>query len=71
VAVRAVRGAIQLETGTAEAVQSGAMRLVREVMDRNMLSPDDLISVLFTNTPDLVGTSRPTVRGWPGWSRCR
>ena len=55
VAVRAVRGAIQLEETSAEAVQEGAMRLVQEVLGRNELSQDDLISVLFTNTPDLIG----------------
>lgn len=54
-AVRAVRGAIQLEETSAEAVQEGAMRLVQEVLGRNELSQDDLISVLFTNTPDLIG----------------
>lgn len=54
-AVRAVRGAIQLEETSAEAVREGAMRLVREVLDRNELSQDDLISVLLTSTPDLIG----------------
>jgi chorismate mutase len=55
VAVRAVRGAIQLEEASAEAVRQGALRLVREVLDRNALTAEDLISVLFTNTPDLTG----------------
>jgi chorismate mutase len=54
VAVRAVRGAIQVDEDTAESVQTGTMRLVKEVMERNGLSSDDLISVLFTNTPDLL-----------------
>jgi chorismate mutase len=54
VAVRAVRGAIQVDEDTAESVQTGTIRLVKEVMERNGLSSDDLISVLFTNTPDLL-----------------
>jgi len=55
VAVRAVRGAVQLEETSPEAVRDGARRLVLEVLERNALTEADLISVLFTNTPDLIG----------------
>jgi chorismate mutase len=36
------------------AVLDGASELVTEVMARNEVSPDDLISILFTATPDLT-----------------
>jgi chorismate mutase len=54
VAVRAVRGAIQVEANEREQLLDGASELVREVMRRNQIVPDDLISIVFTATPDLT-----------------
>jgi chorismate mutase len=54
VAVRAVRGAIQIETDDRQAILDGASALVTEVMQRNAIVADDLISVVFTATPDLT-----------------
>ena len=52
--VRAIRGAVQVETNTREAILEGTTELVAEVMTRNDLTTDDVISVLFTVTPDLT-----------------
>jgi chorismate mutase len=52
--VRGVRGAIQVEGDDRESILNGADEMVRAVMDRNGLVPDDLISVIFTATPDLT-----------------
>jgi chorismate mutase len=54
VTVRAVRGAIQVEANEREAILGGAAELVTAVLERNGLGPDDLISILFTATPDLT-----------------
>jgi chorismate mutase len=54
VAVRAVRGAIQVEANDRLAILDGTSELVTEVMGRNQLTPDDVISVIFTATPDLT-----------------
>jgi chorismate mutase len=54
VAVRAVRGAIQVEANERQVLLDGASELVREVMRRNQIVPDDLISIVFTATPDLT-----------------
>jgi chorismate mutase len=54
VAVRAVRGAIQVDADEREAILEGTAELVAEVMSRNELTTDDVISVLFTVTPDLT-----------------
>jgi chorismate mutase len=54
VAVRAVRGAIQVDSNSREDILDGTTRLLKEVLERNDLTPDDLISVLFTATPDLT-----------------
>jgi chorismate mutase len=54
VAVRAIRGAIQVDADQREAILEGTAELVAEVMNRNELAADDVISVLFTVTPDLT-----------------
>jgi chorismate mutase len=54
VAVRAVRGAIQVDGDTREEILDGSAELVRNVLDRNGLSADDIISIVFTATPDLT-----------------
>jgi chorismate mutase len=53
VAVRAVRGAVQLDRDEREHLLESVQELVREVMSANDFDVDDLISVLFTATPDL------------------
>ena len=52
--VRAVRGAIQVDADTRDDVLEGSAELVKAVLERNGLSPDDVISILFTATPDLT-----------------
>ena len=52
--VRAVRGAIQVDGDDRDAILEGTAELVTEVMSRNELTTDDVISVLFTATPDLT-----------------
>jgi len=52
--VRAVRGAVQVDADDRDAILEGTTELVNEVMSRNELSTDDMISVLFTCTPDLT-----------------
>jgi chorismate mutase len=54
VAVRAIRGAVQVEADERAAILDGTAELVTQVMDRNKLSTDEVISVIFTATPDLT-----------------
>jgi chorismate mutase len=54
VAVRAIRGATQVDEDDRGAILDGASELVREVLARNGVVPDDLISILFTATADLT-----------------
>jgi chorismate mutase len=53
VAVRAVRGAVQLERDEPDHMHEQVAQLVTEVLERNGLTSEDLISVWFTATPDL------------------
>lgn len=52
-AVRAVRGAIQVDEDDRQQVLDATTELLEAVLARNALAHDDLISVLFTATPDL------------------
>ena len=52
-AVRAVRGAIQVDANEREPILEASSELVKEVLARNEIAPDDLISVVFTATQDL------------------
>ncbi|TQS42550.1 chorismate mutase [Cryptosporangium phraense] len=52
-AVRALRGAIQIDENSRDAILEGTTELINAVMDRNTITTDDLISVIFTATPDL------------------
>jgi chorismate mutase len=52
-AVRAVRGAVQVDANESAAILDGTSELVTEVMTRNQLTPADVISVVFSATADL------------------
>lgn len=53
-AVRAVRGATQVDTDTRQDILDASAELVSAVLDRNGLGSDDIISIVFTATPDLT-----------------
>jgi chorismate mutase len=49
----AVRGAVQAGSNDAAAILSATEELIRELLDRNQLAPEALVSCLFTTTEDL------------------
>ena len=51
--VRAVRGATTVAVDDPEALRDATGELLGEILARNALAADDLISILFTVTPDL------------------
>jgi chorismate mutase len=53
VGIRAIRGAVQVEANDRAAILDGTAELVMAVMDRNQLTTDDVISVIFSATADL------------------
>ena len=53
-AIRAIRGAVQVDANERAAILDATTELVTEVMTRNSLVTDDVISVVFTATPDLT-----------------
>jgi chorismate mutase len=53
VKLRALRGATTVERNDADLILDGTEELVREVMERNRLAPEDMVSCIFTCTNDL------------------
>jgi chorismate mutase len=49
----AIRGATSVERNDAESILAATEELVREVMSRNDLAADDMVSCIFTATDDL------------------
>jgi chorismate mutase len=55
-AVRAVRGATTVEEDTTEAITERVVALLDSILRRNGLAEEDVISILFTATEDIVST---------------
>ena len=51
--LRALRGAITVDANDADAILSATEELMREVMERNSLRAEDMVSCIFTCTRDL------------------
>jgi chorismate mutase len=49
----AVRGAVQAEANEEEAILTATEELMRELIERNGLEPEAMVSCLFTTTDDL------------------
>jgi chorismate mutase len=54
--VRGVRGATTVDEDTTEAITDRVVTLLSAILERNGLVEDDIISILFTATEDLVST---------------
>lgn len=52
-ALRAIRGAIQVPANTSVDIAAGVQELISAILESNQLAPSDVISVFFTSTPDL------------------
>lgn len=52
--LRALRGATTVEANTSEAISARTAELVTTLLERNALGAADIVSVLFTATPDLT-----------------
>jgi chorismate mutase len=54
--VRAIRGATTVDADTEEEIRVRTQSLITAILERNELAVDDLVSVIFTSTPDLTAT---------------
>jgi chorismate mutase len=53
-AVRALRGATTVDSDTPEQVTERILALLEAMLERNGVAHEDLISIIFTATPDVV-----------------
>ena len=51
--LQGLRGAITSENNTAEAIEASVSELVQELIKRNQLSPEQIVSITFSVTTDL------------------
>lgn len=54
--MRAIRGAACLQVDDAAEMREAVAELLTEMMSKNNVTKDDLVSILFTGTPDLHST---------------
>lgn len=51
--VRAIRGATSVAADTSAAIREGTAELLTAILERNAVQVDDIVSIIFTATPDL------------------
>jgi chorismate mutase len=66
--VRAIRGAVTVDDDRADAVHAATRLLLSTLVARNGLDPGDLISALFTVTPDLTSAFPAGAARELGWA---
>ena len=66
--MRAIRGAISVDANTAEAIRDAVSELVRAVCEQNRLAPADIVSAIFTATPDLDADFPAKAARQQGWA---
>lgn len=54
--VRAIRGATTVDADTAESITERVVALLQQILERNGLEQDGIISILFTATDDIRST---------------
>ena len=66
-AVRALRGATTVDEDTAEQITERVLALLAAMFERNGVDHDDLISIFFTATPDVVAAFPATAARTAGF----
>lgn len=65
--LRGIRGAVQAAADTPEAIDASTQDLLREMVARNDVSPESLVAIWFTQTPDLTAAHAATSARVIGW----
>ncbi len=66
--VRAVRGATTVAADEPTLIREAVTELLESVLDDNDLAPNDIISAIFTTTPDLVSEFPAHAARLYGWT---
>ena len=63
-----LRGATTTQSNKAEAIEISVTELIKELVKRNQLQPDQIVSIIFTVTSDLNACFPAAIaRHQPGW----
>jgi chorismate mutase len=67
----AVRGAIDVPEDTPEAITQAVQELMTELIRRNQIQPETVVSLFFTTTPDIHSLNPATAlrQCLPNWNR--
>ncbi|MCX8025467.1 MAG: chorismate mutase [Thermanaerothrix sp.] len=65
----AIRGAITCRENTSEAILSSTYRLMSALIEKNHLSPENVISIIFSATSDLNAVYPAQAVRQMGWSQ--
>lgn len=66
--VAGIRGAVSVERNDREDILSATRSLLQQMVERNGIEVEDIISVIFTATPDLNGAFPAEAARQMGWS---
>ena len=66
--MKGIRGAISVPEDTAEEITKATALLLREIVEKNSLAKEEIVSVFFTVTPDIhAAYPAPAARNLLGW----
>lgn len=65
--MRGIRGAVQAPADTPAAIDASTRELLREMVDRNGISPQEVVAIWFTQTPDLTASHAASSARALGW----
>lgn len=66
--LRGIRGAITVEHDESSVILAATEKLLREIVARNDIVPDDIASALFTVTPDIYSEFPAAAARRMGWT---
>lgn len=64
----AVRGAVQVSSNDADEIRAASLRLLQTVFRTNSVGSDEIVSILFSLTPDLTAANPATAVRTGGYS---
>ncbi len=67
--MRGIRGAITVEENNAEQIENATQELLKKMLTKNSLSTEDIISAIFTVTPDLDAIFPASSARRMGWNQ--
>ena len=67
--MRGIRGAITVQENTSEAIKEATKELLQKIVEENLLVLEDIVSAIFTVTPDLNADFPASSAREIGWDR--